>query len=271
MMQKIVSGERPLVIPPQLATKIGKWEALLLQQIHHHSSHSKHVIDGAKWFWKTFKSWVEEIPFISVGTIRRAIANLRQLGLILVERHSAKTHYQANWYCPDYEAIRSLCTDGSDHDDHIQAIEPIASYTEINSTEDISTHTPSTAELVEAEEQLKECRINPDAVRRELLKQFANFKGAIAKVRQAQASGWCKNPTGLLVSALRSGEKPDSPDFPREKFEIPAEPEAISSYCRDNPEVREAFFSSTRNEYMIAFKSGIQKSWLEVQDAGIIL
>lgn len=289
-MTKIISSEKPLVIPPQLATKIGRWEALILQQIHHHCQHSKHVIDGAKWFWKTLKDWAEEIPFISLGTIRRAIANLRDMGLILVERHSAKkTCYQANWYKPNYDAIRSLLADGCDRPEQIQAIEVSTSsiYTETNSSENLSTHTPPTPpkavvgekeekyvptpeELCAAERELRECRINPAAVMREVLRQFANFKGAIARTKEAQSQPWCTNPTGVFRKALRLGLGPDSPNFSRDSSdEIPEPPAGFIDWCKQQSEIKTAWYSRPISEWVAIYKTGVQRPWHEVMGVKI--
>lgn len=163
MPQKIVVPERPLVLPPQLAVTIGTNAALVLQQIHYWCRKSKKVIDGAKWFWKTYKDWCKELP-LSVGTIRRAIAFLKNEGLIEVDRKSAPTYYQANWYTINYEAIdklwekiiaakadsakeskSSICSkrsNGSDQKNQIDVPKAITSYTETSPQEKISTDTP---------------------------------------------------------------------------------------------------------------------------------
>lgn len=270
-MSKIISGEKPLVIPPQLATKIGRWEALILQQIHHHCQHSKHVIDGAKWFWKTFKNWAEQIPFISLGTIRRAIVNLRKMELITVKRLSAPSHYQANWYTVNYEFFRSQCASADDRGDQMDAIAESTSISETNSSENLSTHTPpqppTTAELVEAERELRECRINPDAVRRELLKWFANFKGAIARVKEAQHQGWCTSPTGVFVKSIRLGLKPESPNFSREQLEIPAPPEGLEDWAiAHSDEVQDFFYSSIHKCWRVVYVNGSQADWWEAME-----
>ena len=119
----------------------------------------------------------------------------------------------------------------------------------------------SCEELKEAEQEIKKLRINPGVIRRELLKNFANFKGAVAAVKQSQDAGWVKNPAGLLIKFLREGNFPPAP----EKFEIPIEPETIADYCQSHPEIRDYFFSSVDQAYKIVFQNGSQKLWSEVQ------
>ncbi|MBE9130009.1 hypothetical protein IQ258_28715, partial [Coleofasciculus sp. LEGE 07081] len=106
---KLLSPEKPLIVLPQLSAAIGLNEALILQQIHYWVEKAGELKnDGFKWFYKTYKKWAVELPFLSIGTIRRAIAVLRERGLILVEQHSLKTLYRANWYTVNYEAVQEL-------------------------------------------------------------------------------------------------------------------------------------------------------------------
>lgn len=65
------------------------------------------TINGVKWFWKTYQQWSEELQ-LSVSTIRRAVSNLKKLGLLAVDKLSAKTHYQANWYTVKTEALSAF-------------------------------------------------------------------------------------------------------------------------------------------------------------------
>ncbi|BAZ39385.1 hypothetical protein NIES4101_53380 [Calothrix sp. NIES-4101] len=110
MSSKIITPETPLLIPPLLAAEIGWKEATILQQIHYFCGISKHIKDdGKKWFWKTLESWRETLPFLSLSSIRRAIANLKdKFGLIEVKKHSKETWYQANWFTINFEALESL-------------------------------------------------------------------------------------------------------------------------------------------------------------------
>lgn len=77
MRSKLITPESPLLVPPLLAAKIGLSEAIILQQIHYYCLVSKHIKqDGRRWFWKTLNDWGHSIPFLSISTIRRAIALL---------------------------------------------------------------------------------------------------------------------------------------------------------------------------------------------------
>ena len=110
MSSKLITPESPLLVPPLLAAEIGLNEALILQQIHYYCLVSKHIKqDGRRWFWKTLNDWGQTLPFLSISTIRRAIANLRdKFKLIDVYRHSQKTWYQANWFTINAENVEAL-------------------------------------------------------------------------------------------------------------------------------------------------------------------
>lgn len=290
-MSKLVAPDRPLVIPQALSFEIGIDAALLLQQIHYWQQRGELKEDGFKWFYKTFKQWTQELP-LSMRAVKAGIAKLKALGLIKVERKSAKNYYQANWYTVAKEAVaqlwQSICsnqTNRCDRSDHIDAIAPDTSITKNTSQKSLSTDTPphppkkvvavkkdkkcvpTTEELKDAENQLEECRINPDAVRRELLKQFANFTGAIARTQEALSQGWCNNPTGVFKKALKLGTEPDSASFPKAKLEIPQIPPGLDQWCRENSDkVKDYFYSSTNAEWRVVYHNTLQRSWSEVME-----
>ncbi len=110
MIRKLITPESPLLVPPLLAAEIGLSEAIILQQIHYYCLISQHTKqDGRRWFWKTLNDWGQTLPFLSVSTIRRAIANLKdKFKLIDIERHSQKTWYQANWFTINAENVEAL-------------------------------------------------------------------------------------------------------------------------------------------------------------------
>lgn len=105
---KLLHGGRHLLYSTELAAKIGRNEAICLQQVYYWMGiGGGKVIDGIKWFWKTYEQWSEEMQ-VSVSTVRRVIANLKNLDLISVDKLSAKTYYQANWYTLNKDALDVL-------------------------------------------------------------------------------------------------------------------------------------------------------------------
>lgn len=76
--------DRPLVINPALAEKIGLNEAIILQQLNYWLTRTDSGVsyDGAQWVYNTYAEWKEQVPFFSERTIQRIILNLENLGLV---------------------------------------------------------------------------------------------------------------------------------------------------------------------------------------------
>jgi len=106
-MSLVIEGS-PLAVLPGLAIRIGTNGALILQQIHYWLEKSKHIIDGCKWIYNSYESWHRQFPFISLRTIKREVAALRDLQLIRVERFQKHRWNQTNWYTIDYERLEAL-------------------------------------------------------------------------------------------------------------------------------------------------------------------
>ena len=126
--RSLLIDESPLQVLPQLAKSIGLNEAIILQQIHYWLNRSDNVRGGRRYVYKTAQGWAEEFPFWSEATIRRAIATLRGLGLVVVEKESTTSWNRTNWYSLNYEALNSLnvgiesgCADASAQIDQMHA------------------------------------------------------------------------------------------------------------------------------------------------------
>lgn len=80
----LLFAERPLVINTQLAMKIGLNEAIVLQQLHYwlRDTNSGMECDGVRWIYNTTEQWLEQFPFWSESTLKRAFASLKKLGLL---------------------------------------------------------------------------------------------------------------------------------------------------------------------------------------------
>lgn len=117
---KLLINEYPLIVIPSLAVKIGLNEAIVLQQINYwlqNTEQSKkmnpkgyefHCHEGRVWIYNTLKSWMEQFPFWSEKTIRRTIANLEELGVVLSGEFNAMPTDRTKWYTIDFEKLDSL-------------------------------------------------------------------------------------------------------------------------------------------------------------------
>lgn len=119
-MSKLLLDEKPLMILPQLAEKIGLNEAIILQQIHYWLLHyekkqsQRHFRDGHWWVYNTYESWQENFPFWSVATIKRALTRLRKPApgrdalLITTSQYNQKKYDKTLWYRIDYDALDAI-------------------------------------------------------------------------------------------------------------------------------------------------------------------
>lgn len=67
---------------------------------------------------------------------------------------------------------------------------------------------PTKQEIKDTCAELKRLRVNPDPCLGAIKKYWGNVAGAIARVKEAIAEGWCDNPTGLFINSCKSGIKP---------------------------------------------------------------
>lgn len=110
-------------IPPQLAgllkqtlgkTGNGFDEGAFLQQLHYWTLNPQTtgwIIDGVKWIYNSLKSWQEQFPWMSEYGLRKAIANLKKLGLIQTAQHWITSYKRVMFYQIDYEKLNAFAKD----------------------------------------------------------------------------------------------------------------------------------------------------------------
>lgn len=111
-MSKLLFSEGDtLVINPRLAKLIGLNEAIILQQIHYWIDNkycAGHIHLDRKWIYNTVSQWHEQFPFISVSTIKRVMVDLRDKGLIDVQKLSKDGLNHTNYYTINYESLDAI-------------------------------------------------------------------------------------------------------------------------------------------------------------------
>jgi hypothetical protein len=109
---RLLVNERPLVVLPSLAERLGLVDAILLQQVQYWCSHYEirqdpaHFRDGRWWVYNTAEQWQEQLRFCSVSTVKRSMASLRERGL-LVAMHFGGVD-RTLWWAVDHEAVDGL-------------------------------------------------------------------------------------------------------------------------------------------------------------------
>lgn len=105
-VMNLLINEPPLQVLPTLAKKVGLNEAIILQQIHFKLLISKHVFDGHKWIYNTYKEWHNEFPFWSERTIMRTFKKLEELGyLISTDQYNKIRQDKTKWYRLNYSKL----------------------------------------------------------------------------------------------------------------------------------------------------------------------
>ena len=119
----------------QLAMKIGLNEAIVLQQLHYwlRDTNSGMECDGVRWIYNTTEQWLEQFPFWSESTLKRAFASLKTLGLLRCEKLNKSKRDMTNFYTINYgselldggklnESIGSKCAAPSGQNDTMEEV-----------------------------------------------------------------------------------------------------------------------------------------------------
>ncbi|MGG3889876.1 DnaD domain-containing protein [Metabacillus fastidiosus] len=107
-MSKLLLDEKPLLIIPSLAKKVGLNESIILQQIHYWLQISDHTYDGHTWMYNTYDKWTEQFPWWSKATIRRLITKMEKLGIIVTGNFNKMKMDKTKWYRINYDALDDM-------------------------------------------------------------------------------------------------------------------------------------------------------------------
>ncbi|WP_243291450.1 DnaD domain protein [Bacillus sp. FJAT-47783] len=110
-MSKLLIHEHLILILPTLVQKVGLYEAIFLQQLHYWLTKSEHVHEGRRWVYNSMESWHEQLPFISVSTIRRMVKKLEEEKIIVTGNFNRSKLDRTKWYTIHYEALNPLLDD----------------------------------------------------------------------------------------------------------------------------------------------------------------
>lgn len=107
-MSQLLTNESPLIILPSLALKLGTNEAIFLQQLHYWLGKTDSTHNGIKWAYNTIQQWADQLKIMSVATIERAVAKLKKLGVLLVEKLDPNKSVRTNFYTINYNKLAEI-------------------------------------------------------------------------------------------------------------------------------------------------------------------
>lgn len=107
-MSKLLLDDKPIIVLPSLAKKVGLNEAIFLQQLNYWLQESKHCYEDKKWVYNTQEDWQDQFPFWSISTIRRTISKLESIGLLISGNFNKKNFDRTKWYTISYEELEGL-------------------------------------------------------------------------------------------------------------------------------------------------------------------
>lgn len=107
-------------IPPKLVGLLKKTlgktgngfdEGAFLQQLHYWTNNAQAtgwIVDGGKWIYNSLKSWQQQFPWMTQYSLRKAITNLKRLGLIQTAQHWVSQYNRVMFYRIDYEQLTTF-------------------------------------------------------------------------------------------------------------------------------------------------------------------
>src|SRR5690625_7883005 len=107
-MSKLIIDERPLLVPPTLASKIGLNEAVVLQQIHFLSTISDNEIDGRNWVYNSYDDWQKHFPLWSKPTIVRIFKRLKDADLTVTGKYNKRAYDRTMWEAVKYTTLSEI-------------------------------------------------------------------------------------------------------------------------------------------------------------------
>ncbi len=243
----LLINEPPLQVLPSLALKVGLNEAIILQQVHYwlNPKFNKNYFEGRYWVWNTYDQWRQQFPFWGEKTIRRSIAHLEELGVLLtfITRDFKKLKY----YSIDYDVLKlvqgnlqkdALTTketlgsnrsghfdpidlpEGTDRrrqSDRIDPVKVTTSYnkdTEITSSEKTLLSSLSKQEeedfkiMIHVWNQVVQAKVNPGKDVYPTSERYQALQRLIKEVWQGQATEWEKFCHQIANSRFLMGQGP---------------------------------------------------------------
>lgn len=119
-MSKVLTSpnEFALHASPTIAKELGTPAAVFLQKLYFLLNHAKNkngeplkyleTRQNRKWYWHTFEKWQKTLGIYSVSTIKRAVAKLKELGIIEIKKLNPVKRERVNYYAINYKKLKQI-------------------------------------------------------------------------------------------------------------------------------------------------------------------
>jgi len=101
--------KRPTVFQKEIAVVLGLNHAIVLQQLDYwvqvNREKNHNFRNGFYWVYNTYQELHDQLPFLSVATIKRTITDLEKQGLLIVGNFNRLKYDRTKWYRIDKEKL----------------------------------------------------------------------------------------------------------------------------------------------------------------------
>jgi hypothetical protein len=114
-------GKSFIPVDPYIANALGINAAAFLAKLHGWIEHYRetnddkdHYREGRWWVSNSYENWQEDLPWLSVGGVRKITTELRNRNIILVANFNHTGYDRTLWYTIDYEVLSALLDNRAD-------------------------------------------------------------------------------------------------------------------------------------------------------------
>ncbi len=111
MSKLLIPNDYPIIASPQLIKLCGMAGAAFIQKLHYclkETKVNKFQHNKKAWWKHSLENWLEALGAFSAATLKRAIATLKELGLIEVSQLAKNPWDRTNYYTINYAKLKTL-------------------------------------------------------------------------------------------------------------------------------------------------------------------
>lgn len=110
------NNEYPIIASPMLCKELGLPAATFLQKLYYLLNETRKYKrkknltqhNNRKWWFHTYEDWTDTLGFFSISTIKRAVAKLKQMGLIEINKLDPNKSMRVNYYTINYKKLKDI-------------------------------------------------------------------------------------------------------------------------------------------------------------------